>query len=151
MARRKNDTPLTDFDFSTAAVQDSEAMPARAPREEKPNPLLPAVRASLDSNTAKMLPRVPAAAVKDAQNYLRRAAVKIDCGIEIRPEDNGDGTVNVHFKAKHEKRERAYTVEDVRAWAAENGYSESDLQPKVKPYVSDAYREAHGMKVNKRA
>jgi hypothetical protein len=151
MARRKADAPLTDFDFNAVEVADSAAMPARAAREEKPNPLLSAVAASLESKSAKVLPRVPQAALKDAQNYLRHAAVKLDCGIEIRPTDNGDGTVAVHFRAKDEKRARAYTVAEVRAWAEVNGFGEDVLYPKIQTFVSDAYRAAHGLKPVKRS
>lgn len=144
MARRKNDAPHSDFSFDAVAVVETNEMPSRAPRTEKPNPLLPHVTKSLETGTALALPNIPQDAVKDAQNYLRRAAIKLACGIEIRPADNGDGTMNLHFRAKHEKRSRSYTVADVRAWAEEMGYGESDLYPRVSREVSDAYRVAHG-------
>lgn len=146
MARRKN-TDGADFDFAAVEVADSTQMPARAARDEKPNPLLGAVSDTLLSGTPKVLPRIPDDKVKDATNYLRRASVKLDCGIEIRTERNGDGTTAVHFQAKAEKRNRNYTVEDVRAWADEQGYTDAELWPRVQKHVSNAYREAHGFKV----
>lgn len=150
MARRKNDAPHSDFSFDNVTVADAEAMPARAAREEKPNPLLPAVQDSLNSSRPKVLPNIPAAAVKDAQNYLRRAAIKLNCGIKIRPTSNGNDTYDVHFLAQHEKRNRAYTVGEVREWAVLQGYGDDVLYPRVARHVSDAFREAHGLKVNKR-
>lgn len=140
------------FSFDNITVTDSTDVPARAAREEKPNPLLGAVQGSLSDGKWKQLPAIPESAAKDADNYLRRAAVKLNCGVQIRREVGGnvpDGLVVVHFVAKHEKRERTYTVADVRAWAQEIGYDAADLYPKVHRDISNAYREAHGMKVNK--
>jgi hypothetical protein len=149
MARNKNtDTQDTGFSFDNITVTDSTDVPARAARDEKPNPLLGAVQGSLSDGRWKQLPAIPTDRAKDADNYLRRAAVKLACGIEIRKEETAAGIV-VHFRAKHEKRNRAYTVEDVRTWAREMGYDESDLTPKVHRDISNAYRDAHGMKVNK--
>lgn len=149
MARRKNDAPLTDFDFNAVEVQDAPELPKIANRDEKPNPLVPALRESLDTGKAKVLPRIPEAARKDADNYLRRAAIKLGCGVAIRPVDNGDGTVALHFQAKA-KSKRNYTIADVREWARENGYAETDLTPKVQHHVSDAYRAAHDLPAVKR-
>lgn len=162
MARNRRDDAQTDsqdstqevaqdtgFSFDNITVTDSTDVPERAAREEKPNPLLGAVQGSLSDGKWKQLPAIPAAAAKDADNYLRRAAVKLACGVQIRREDAPDGRVVVHFLAKVEKRARTYTVAEVRAWAAEQGYNEGDLYPKVHRDISNAYREAHGMKVNK--
>lgn len=150
MARRKNDAPLTDFDFTNIEVTDSPGLPERAPREEKVNPLLSAVENSLTRQVPRQLPPIPEASVKDAQNYLRRAAQKLECGLEIRPQDAGNGMVILHFEAKADKRARQYTVADVREWAQRTGYSNEELFPRIAGHVSDAYRAEHGYKVNKR-
>lgn len=151
MARKAKDAQDTGFSFDNITVTDSVHVPQRAARDEKPNPLLAAVQASLSDGAWKQLPAIPESAAKDADNYLRRAAIKLACGVQIRKENAGDGMVSVHFLAKNEKRNRAYTVEDVRDWAREQGYNDSDLLPKVHRDISNAYREAHGMKVNKNA
>lgn len=154
MARNSNkaaqDIPAdSGFSFANITVTDSENVPARAPRDEKPNPLLGAVSASLADGKWKRLPAIPAEAAKEADNYLRRAAIKLSCAMKIRKETQDDGTVVVHFIGSNERRARNYTVEDVRAWAVEIGYDASDLHPKVHRDISNAYREAHGLKVNK--
>lgn len=149
MARKKIEESTGEFSFDAVTVVDSDNMPGRAPRAEKANPLLPAVQDSLNKNKAKALPAIPVSAAKDADNYLRRAAIKLGCGISIRSVDNEDGTVTVHFHATHEKRNRTYTVADVRAWALAQGWREEDLYPKVPREISNAYREEHGMRANK--
>lgn len=147
---RKTQTPTDDsgFSFENLSVEDS-TLPERVQRAEKPNPLQPAVQASLDEGKGKKLPPIPHANVKEADNYLRRAAVKLGCGITIRPVNNGDGTVTVYFQALAEKRRRTYTVDDVRAWAIAQGWTEEQLYPRVPADISNQYREAHGLKVNK--
>lgn len=153
MARKAQENAAQDsgdFSFDNITVTDSEYVPARAARNVKPNPLLGAMETSLREGAWKQLPPIPADRAKDADNYLRRAAVKLGCGVDIRISDvREDGTVVVHFHANPEKRKRAYTVDDVRSWAREQGFGESDLLPKVHRDISNAYREAHGMKVVK--
>lgn len=150
MARKSQDnTQDTGFSFDNITVMDADVLPQRAARVEKPNPLLGAVQNSLDTGKGKQLPPIPVANQKEADNYLRRAAVKLQCGITIRSQDNGDGTVTVFFEATHHKRNRKYTVDDVRAWAVEQGWDNEILYPKVPREISNAYREAHGLKVNK--
>lgn len=144
-----NDEQASGFDFTAVEVTDSTALPERTPRVEKVNPLQAPLKDSLDRGVPRQLPAIPVAAQKDAENYLRRAAVKLGCGIKIRPVLHDNGTVTIHFQAKAEKSARNYTVGEVREWARGVGYQDADLLPKVQRHVSDAYREAHNLPVAK--
>lgn len=137
------------FDPSALVFEDSdEPLPPRT-RKSAVNPYAGIVANSLETGRAKKTPALPTAEiVSDVTGLLRRAASDAGHGIEVRAVATDAGTV-LHFQSKEQKRSRSYTVADVRSWASENGYSDSDLFPRVKPYVSNAYRETHGLKVNK--
>jgi len=125
-----------------------EPLPKRT-RSTKENPFAAHVKRSLDTGKALKVTAPDAQAASEVEGLVRRAASNAEHGIDVRKVENDNGSVTVHFKSNPAKRARAYTVDDVRAWARENGYPESQLKPRVHKDVSTAYRAAHGHKVPK--
>lgn len=125
-----------------------EPLPKRT-RSTKENPFAAHVKRSLDTGKALKVTAPNAHAASEVEGLVRRAASNAEHGIDVRKVENDNGSVTVHFKSNPAKRARAYTVDDVRAWARENGYPESQLKPRVHKDVSTAYRAAHGHKVAK--
>lgn len=125
-----------------------EPLPKRT-RSTKENPFAAHVKRSLDTGKALKVTAPDAHAASEVEGLVRRAASNAEHGIDVRKVENDNGSVTVHFKSNRDKRARAYTVDDVRAWARDNGYPESQLKPRVHKDVSTAYRAAHGHKVAK--
>lgn len=144
------ETPMASapLNFASMSFDDADALPPRT-RKTEDNPFTAVVAESLAWGKTKRTPPIAPDQVKAVTALLRRAASDAGHGINIRERDNGDGTMTLYFKSEAEKRSRAYTVVQVREWARENGYTDADLLPRVAPHVSNAYREAHGYKVNK--
>lgn len=115
----------------------------RAKREEKPNPLLEFVQASLGEEDSLAFDVETDEQVKEAQNFLRRAATKLDVSLSMKVDANDNGGYTIKFKANKEKRTRAYTSEEIRAWAKTNGLDVADGQ-KIPAEVRQAFRIANG-------
>lgn len=115
----------------------------RAKREEKPNPLLDYVKASLGEEDSLAFDVETDEQVKEAQNYLRRAATKLSVSLSMKVTEKDTGGYTVSFKANPEKRTRAYTSEEIRAWAKANGHGVADGQ-KIPREVRQAFRVANG-------
>lgn len=142
------DTPATPTpDTTDAPVADGYDFDVRETdevitynRPEKPNPLLPAFRKSLDEGKTLEIPVRNADHAKAATNLLRRAAKTLGVGLSVRPYPE-QGIVR--FRAKAQKIQRSYTAEQVREWARENGADESLLKPRIDKRVREAFKAAH--------
>lgn len=116
---------MAEFDFTKVQVKKSEKVPTLTrQRESAPNPLegiyAESVKGGKNGYGAWLNMTVPGKTettvterdgkkvekvhygptVKKAMNYLRQAAAAKDLGVSFRPEDNGDGTVTLHFQSK---------------------------------------------------
>lgn len=129
----------TEAPFTFAVVPSDVVL--KVQRDEKPNPLLDSVKASIrDGSTLQV--KVPnAERSTEAANHLRRAAKTLGCGLSMR-EDHAGG--RVIFKAKPEKSKRKYTAADIRVWGKANGATEDMLSPRIRKDVRDAFKKAHG-------
>lgn len=149
--RRKitKETPVS-FDFDNIT-----AVPATEPvKTFKHNPLKHLVQEAVDAGYEPRTIGVPVPddVKKDVIGMLRRAALPadkggLDVGMTITEKNNGDETWEISFAVKPEKRERKYSVEDVRAWATEQGTPRELIYPRVDATVSRGYRIAHGYPV----
>lgn len=109
----------------------------------EPNPTEEAVKHSHDTGEALAFDGLPdGEAVKKVEGFLRRAASDAGHGIKIRATVGDDGTHTVTFQATKQKRERQYTVEDIRTWAETNGFGK--ISGKVPANVRDAFKTANG-------
>lgn len=140
--------PASGFDFDNIEIEQSEIQRTKT---EKPNPLYRFVEHSYNNENMRLkTPTLPDDdAVKEATNFLRRAAAKLDkatpdaeVGLNIVHEKVNGGTI-LHFWTKNKKKIR-YTAADVRAWAESNGVPADLLSPRIDKTVSTAYRQAHG-------
>lgn len=122
----------------TFTVEES-AVDLKSARTAKPNPLLGALQQSLDTGKTLQIPVSTEEQAAEAEALLRRAAKSLECGMSLRVVDG-----KVVFKAKSEKRKRAYTVERVREWGKENGATDDMLYPKISADVLKAFRVEHG-------
>lgn len=131
-----------------AVAQSTRDLKREVNRDSAPNPLTDALRQSLDNgNQTLEISVADKDAVKLATGFLRRAATELNCGLRLKhfPEDNV-----LAFRAD-KRRNRAYTAADIRKWAAENGYGESDLTPKISETVRAAFKTANGYDKNSKA
>lgn len=96
----------------------------RAPRtrDTAPNPTLDTVKHSLENDVALAFDVANENQAKEVKNLLRRAAQTLGCGLKLSATAHDNGTVTVDFHATARKRQRSYTVDDIRAWAKENGH-----------------------------
>jgi hypothetical protein len=151
MAGRARTTakPVTEGDVEQAPAEQStdafsfevreSAEPIKHVRSEKPNPLAPAFKASLDTGKTLEIPVPNAEVAKVAVNHLRRAAKDSNVGLSVHYyEDAGV----VRFRAKREKIQRKYTSDDIRKWARDNGIGDELLFPRIDPRVRAAFKDA---------
>jgi Lsr2 len=115
----------------------------REKREEKPNPLLDYVKASVGEEDSLAFDVETDAQVKEAQNYLRRAATKLSVSLSMKVTDNDNGGYTISFKASENKRARSYTSDEIRTWAKNNGHTVADGQ-KIPKEIRQAFRVANG-------
>lgn len=135
---RKNETENTEttettsgFSFADVEVGAVDALP-KGVSVRSENPLTKHVEEAKD-NGPRYIPVPNGDAARQAENYLRRAAQELGCGINIRFTDaedkpqpseeakaaTNDNAVFVYFQVNSERRtressERRYTVKDIR-------------------------------------
>lgn len=121
-----------------------EKIERQAPKREKEaNPTEEAVKHSRETGDVLAFNGLPnEEAVKKVVGFLRRAAADADHGIKIQTVQDGD-TWTINFEATERKRDRAYTADDIRKWAKDNG--KGDFAGKKIPNdVRDAFKAANG-------
>lgn len=151
-ADKAADKPADTFDFGAIKPVVAAALPKQDRKTEKPNPMVPIVKVSVDNEFKPMqYGPIPNTMVTTAKNLMHRAAShSLKVGLSIRVVDNGDETSTLIYQAKAEKKERKYTNEQVREWVrAEmangkkfDGYADDKRMP---ANVFKAYREAHNL------
>lgn len=124
--------------FAVEVAPDASVL--KTTRTAKPNPLLESLQNSLDMGRALQVPVTSAEQGSEVENYLRRAAKTLGCGLSMR----NTGT-HVVFQGKPTKRERKYSAVDIRKWAEENGASKDMLYPRISKEVRAKFRLAHGI------
>lgn len=151
----KNDTATTDtapaFDFGAIKVREAVELPKQNRKATEPNPLEGAVKASVDAGYKPMeFGPIPKEMVSKAKNLMHRAAREAGHGLTIREITSDDG-VTLVYCAKEGKKERKYTMDQVRTWVEEN-YSDTEREQagyapgkRVPVGVIAAYRKAHGI------
>lgn len=140
------------FDFSAITIQAAPEMPKQNRKAVEPNPLEGAVKASVDAGYKPMqFGPIPTEMVNKAKNLMHRAAREAGHGLTIRETAGEEGIVTLVYCAKKDKKERKYTIDQVRAWVEEN-YSEQERaaagyasDKRVPPGVISAYRQANGI------
>jgi hypothetical protein len=152
MATRKV-TADTGFSFDAIKPEVSEIVP-QTTKQRKPNAFYDFVAdANQDGNHGKWFKvgPIPEAHKLEAYNMLRRAQKDLACGLNIREEDNGNGTFTYHYSAKP-KKNMSYTAEDIRAWARTTDMDPAEYTGagKLSLGVRNAYRRAMGLKELKR-
>lgn len=134
----KKDAPSGGLNLS---VRESEGV-KRTERPREDNPLEQYVDASLERGMALAVDVNSRDEAKKVSRLLRRAAQTRGVGLNQSTTDNGDGTFTVDFQAKGRKRARRYTVQDIREWAAANGYGE--LSGPVSKSIREEFKVANG-------
>lgn len=120
-------------------VEESD-LDLRVNRVEKPNPLAGHVRQSLDQDKAlQVAHNGDDQRAREIENYLKRAAKKLGCGLSVRRTPT-----HVAFQARSDKRGRNYSADDVRAWAEQQGVARELLYPRIDERVRKAYRVEYG-------
>ncbi len=115
----KADAPK--FDFASLTVE-SAPVPA-ATRKTKvagPNPLLPPMRASLESNYAGKAITLPTVNAKDAVYLIRAASNELGCGskVVLTKHDNGSTTINFAAAKRRARKTKAEKAAEEAAKAA---------------------------------
>ncbi len=124
--------------FAVEEVTDADAL--KTTRTSKPNPLLDALRTSLESDKVLQVPVSSLEQADEAQNLLRRASKTLGCGLSMKAT-----ATHIVFKGKKDKRERKYTATQIREWARKEGATEDMLTPRIAREVRLAFRKAHGL------
>lgn len=143
-------------------VQKAETMPAgiQSASMAGPNPLTDAVRAAANQGIHK-LPVPNNAQAMLAERFIRSAANGAGYGVSIRfttedeqravsrtDVDNYGEALVVWFTVTTEKsaRNRSYTTDEIRQWAAERG-QDVPVGQKIPKDVRDAFRQERGLPV----
>jgi hypothetical protein len=150
MARKSSAAADENFDWTAAEPTPAAEAPRRTGgAATKPNPWLRWVDQSLQTGQPLDM-TYPVEQHDAATNLIQRAAQTLKCGHKKSYRDNGDGTETVTFLATYERKTSNYTSADVRAWARAEGYEEQWLKPRIHQTVRNAYRIAHGYKIDER-
>lgn len=130
------------------AVQPSQGV-QRAAREQKDNETLTAVKGAMSQSLTDGALAYTVATKDDANKVvllLQRGAKDLGVGLRKSVTANRDGSYTVDFQASTVKRERKYSVQDIRAWYGDNFATDSGPATIVGPVpveIRDAFKVAN--------
>lgn len=124
----------------------------RATKAKQPNPLESFVKEALSTGEPMELDVKDSEQAKAANALLRRAQGELGCGLKIqfvnkagkqgsKLDELGKNVVLVLFEATKQKRNRAYTAADIRAYAVARNYDAKYFEPKIHEDLRAEFKE----------